>query len=216
MKKILLLFFILTLSNQFSAQSEDYKSIITVSTFSPFRDQRYNVGYIQKLSERWWIGVEIAYGADGLTPISIGNFEGKNRIFEIRPEVFYSLSPQSRLKHFVSAEVFYLNQSGKGVSGNYYERNDDYYFFDSADYRREKYGLNINYAILLHRETSWFGFMPKIGFGIRQRNISYSNMIGKVTGDPPIDGLPFDYQLNREGSNLGLNFNIDMKLIFKF
>lgn len=216
MKKILLLIFIFALSSPFSAQSEDYKSIITVSAFAPLRDQRYNVGYVRKLSERWWIGAEIAYGADGLTPINIGNFEGENRIFEIRPEVFYSLAPQSRLKHLVSAEAFYLNQSGKGVSGNYYDRNDNYYFFTSADYKREKYGFNINYSILLHRETSWFGFMPKIGFGIRQRNISYKNMIDKMPGNPSVDGLPFDYQINHEGPNLGFNFNIDMKLIFKF
>lgn len=216
MKKFLLLIFICVLSSQFSAQSEDLKSIITVSTFSPFRDQRYNIGYMRKLSERWWIGTELAYGANDLTPVDIGNFEGKNWIFEIRPEVFYSLAPQSRLKHLVSAEVFYMNQDGKDVSGNYYDRNDDYYFFNSADYKREKYGLNINYSILLHRATSWFGFMPKIGLGIRQRNISYKNMIDKIPRDPPIDGLPFDYQLNHEGSNLGFNFNIDMKLIFKF
>lgn len=216
MKKFLLLPFICFLSSPFSAQSKDFKSIITISTFSPFRDQRYNVGYIQKLSERWWIGAELAYGADGLTPINIGSSDGKNQIFEIRPEVFYSLAPQSRIKHLVSAEAFYMNQNGKGISGNYYDINDDYYSFSSADYKRVKYGLNINYSILLHRETSWFGFMPKIGFGIRQRDLSYKNMIDKIPNDPPVDGLPFDYQLNREGSNLGLNFNIDMKLIFKF
>ncbi len=216
MKKFLLLIFICLLSSPFSAQSEEYKSIITVSSFSPFRDQRYNVGYMRKVSERWWIGTEVAYGANGMTPINIGNFEGKNRIFEIRPEVFYSLAPQSRLKHFVSAEAFYLNQVGKGVTGNYYDRNEDYYSFSSADYKRIKYGLNINYSILLHKETSWFGFMPKIGFGLRHRDISYTNTIDKMPADPPIDGLPFDYHLNREGSDLLFNFNIDMKLIFKF
>ncbi|MCY0968050.1 hypothetical protein [Chryseobacterium wangxinyae] len=216
MKKFLLLIFIYLLSNPFSAQSEEYKSIITVSSFSPFRDQRYNVGYLRKVSERWWIGTEVAYGANGMTPISIGNFEGKNRIFEIRPEVFYSLAPQSRLKHFVSAEAFYLNQVGKGVAGNYYDRNEDYYSFSSADYKRIKYGLNINYSILFHKETSWFGFMPKIGFGLRHRDISYTNTIDKIPADPPIDGLPFDYHLNREGSDLLFNFNIDIKLIFKF
>lgn len=216
MKKYLLLIFICVLSNPFSAQSGDYQSIITVSAFAPLRDQRYNIGYMRKLSERWWVGTEAAYGADGLTPLNIGNFEGENRIFEIRPEVFYSLAPDSRLKHFVSAEVFYLSHVGKGVSGNYYDSNKDYYTFSSSDYKRIKYGLNINYSILLHKETSWFGFMPKIGIGLRQRDISYTNMIGRMPNDPPVDGLPFEYQLNHEGSNLRFNFNIDMKLIFKF
>jgi len=215
-RKSFFLFVFLSFFETVFAQADDYKSIITFSAFTPFRDQRYNVGYMRKMGERLWIGTELAYGENGITPVSIGNIEGKNRIFEIKPEVFYSLVPQSRLKHFVSAEVFYLNQKGSDVSGIYYDKNDVYYSFSSADYKRVKYGLNINYSILLHKESSWFGFMPKIGFGIRQRDISYNNMIGKEEDYPPKDGLPFDYHLNREGSNLRFNFNIDMKFIFKF
>ncbi|WP_185287251.1 hypothetical protein [Chryseobacterium lactis] len=215
MKKKLLLLAFFSFFTTIYAQS-DYKSILTVSAFTPFRDQRYNVGYMRKINERWWIGGELGYGTDKITPVNIGNFEGKNRIFEIKPEVFYSLAPQSRLKHFVSAEAFYLQQTGKDVSGTYYDENDVYYSFSSADYKRTKYGLNINYSILLHKESSWFGFMPKIGFGIRQRNVSYTNMTGREVDDAPRDGLPFDYQLNQQGSNLGFNFNVDMKIIFKF
>lgn len=216
MKKILLLFTFLSFFETVSAQSNDYQSILTVSAFAPLRDQRYNIGYMRKINERWWVGTEVAYGADGITPMDIGNIEGKNRIFEIKPEVFYSLLPQSRLKHFVSAEVFYLNQKGKNVSGNYYDQNDVYYSFSSADYERTKYGFNINYSILLHKESSWFGFMPKIGFGIRQRKIAYTNMTGKMEDYPPTDGLPFNYRLNEEGSNLRFNLNVDMKFIIKF
>lgn len=215
MKKKLLLLAFFSFFTTIYAQS-DYKSILTVSAFTPFRDQRYNVGYMRKIDERWWIGGELGYGTDKITPVSIGNFEGKNRIFEIKPEVFYSLAPQSRLKHFVSAEAFYLQQTGKDVSGMYYDENNVYYSFSSADYKRTKYGLNINYSILIHKESSWFGIMPKIGFGIRQRNVSYTNMTGREVDDAPRDGLPFDYQLNRQGSNLGFNFNVDMKIIFKF
>lgn len=216
MKKNLLLFTFLSFFETVSAQSNDYKSILTVSAFAPLRDQRYNIGYMRKINERWWVGTEVAYGADGITPMDIGNIEGKNRIFEIKPEVFYSLLPQSRLKHFVSTEVFYLNQKGKNVSGNYYDQNDVYYSFSSADYERTKYGFNINYSILLHKESSWFGFMPKIGFGIRQRKIAYTNMTGKMEDYPPTDGLPFNYRLNEEGSNLRFNLNVDMKFIIKF
>ncbi|MGN7866116.1 hypothetical protein [Chryseobacterium sp. 22458] len=216
MKKYLLLSIFFSFFETVYAQSDDYKSIFTVSAFAPFRDQRYNIGYMRKINERWWVGTELAYGTDKITPVTISTFEGKNRIFEIRPEVFYSLAPQSRLKHFVSAEVFYLNQTGKNISGKYYDENEVYYSFSSADYKRTKYGLNINYSILLHKESSWFGFMPKIGFGIRQKNVSYTNMTGKEEDYAPTDGLPFDYRSNRQGSNLSFNFNVDMKFIFKF
>jgi hypothetical protein len=216
MKKFLSLLFICVLLSEFSAQSEDFKSIITVSTFSPFRDQRYNVGYMRKLSERWWIGAEVGYGSDGITPFDHNDFKGKFNMFEIRPEVFYSLNPNSRLKHMISAEVFYLNHKGDHVSGNYYDENDNYYSFGSADYKRTKTGLNINYSIMLHRESSWFGFIPKIGFGIRQSDISYKNVIDREIAYEPTDGLPFQYLLNKEGSNVRFNFNIDIKIIFKF
>lgn len=216
MKKYLLISIFFSFFEIIHAQSNDYKSIVTVSAFAPFRDERYNIGYMRKINERWWVGTELAYGTSKITPVSIDHFEGKNRIFEIKPEVFYSLAPQSRLKHFVSAEAFYLNQIGKDISGKYYDENDVYYSFSSADYKRTKYGLNINYSILLHKESSWFGFMPKIGFGIRQRNISYNNMRGREEEDAPRDGLPFDYHLNQQGSNLRFNFNVDMKFIFKF
>lgn len=216
MKKTLFLFFISVLGSQLSAQSEDFKSIITVSTFSPFRDQRYNIGYMHKVSERWWLGAEVGYGCEGITPFNHNDFKGKFNMFEIRPEVFYSLNPDSRLKHLVSAEVFYLNHKGNNVNGNYYDENDNYYSFSSADYKRTKAGLNINYSIMLHKESSWFGFMPKIGFGIRQTDISYNNVMNREEGYEPTDGLPFQFLLNREGSTVRFNFNIDIKLIFKF
>ena len=69
---------------------------------------------------------------------------------------------------------------------------------------------------MLHKESSWFGFMPKIGFGIRQSDISYSNVVNREERYEPTDGLPFQFLLNKEGSKLGFNFNIDIKLIFKF
>lgn len=215
MKKVLLLA-VFIISEFYFSQNKDFKSIITVSTFAPFRDQRYNVGYMYELDNHWWVGAELAYGNSRITPPGPTYFVGENRAFEIRPEVFYSLAPQSALKHFVSAEVFYLNQTGKSFSGNYYDENNHYYSFSSADYKRTKYGLNINYGILLTKKTSWFGFMPKIGFGIRQRNISFSNIENLAEGAEPTDGPPFDFRLNREGSDLGFNFNIDMKIVFKF
>jgi hypothetical protein len=123
---------------------------------------------MRKINERWWIGTEVGYGTDGITPMDIGNFEGKNRIFEIKPEVFTVYS-SIKIETFCIRRSFLFKSKGKECFRNYYDENDVYYSFSSADYKRTKYGLNINYSILLHKESSWFGFMPKIGFGIRQR-----------------------------------------------
>lgn len=192
-----------------------YHSIITVSSFAPFRDQRFNVGYMHRLNSRWWLGTELAYGQKGMTPYNLG-FDGDYRIYEIKPEVYYSLDPKSRLKHFLSAELYYLNHSSERKNAGYYDSAGQYYTYDSADFKRIRKGLSINYSILLHRESSWFGFMPKVGIGIARRTIRYEHIQGKQFAFEGPDDLPFFPQFDREQSNMRLMVNVDMKFIFKF
>lgn len=192
-----------------------YHSIMTVSGFAPLRDQRWNVGYMHQLNKRWWIGAEFAYGQKGMTPYNLG-FEGDFKVFEIKPEVYYSLNPDSRLKHFISAELSYLNHQSERTDAGYYDSNGQYYHFTSADFKRIRQGLSINYSILLHRESSWFGFMPKIGIGIAHRSITYRNVQGKEFRPEAPDDLLFYPQFNREQSGMRFMVNLDMKFIFKF
>ncbi|MDQ1162803.1 hypothetical protein QE422_003171 [Chryseobacterium sp. SORGH_AS 447] len=205
---------------QQSTESQQYKqgnyhSILTVSGFAPLRDQRWNVGYMHQLNTRWWIGTEIAYGQKGMTPYNLG-FEGDFKIFEVKPELYYSLNPNSRLKHFISAELSYLNHRSERTDAGYYDRSGQYYDFTSADFKRIRKGLSINYSILLHRESSWFGFMPKIGIGIAHRSITYRNVEGRDPSNEPLDVFPFFTQFDREQSGMRFMVNVDMKFIFKF
>ena len=207
-----------SLSNSQSLKDQKppaYRSIITVSSFAPFRDQRLNVGYMHRLNSRWWLGTEIAYGQKGMTPYNLG-FEGDYRIYEIKPEVYYSLDPKSRLKHFLSAELSYLNHSSKRTNAGYYDSNVQYYTYDSADFKRIRTGLSINYSILLHRESSWFGFMPKVGIGIAHRSVRYNHVEGKQPTFEGPDDLRFFPNFEREQSSMRLMVNVDMKFIFKF
>lgn len=206
-------------SAQFQAsegqQQANYHSIITVSSFAPFRDQRFNVGYMHQLNSRWWLGTELAYGQKGMTPYNLG-FEGDYRIYEIKPEVYYSLNPKSRLKHFLSAELSYLNHSSERTNAGYYDSSGEYYRFDAADFKRIRKGLSINYSILLHRESSWFGFMPKVGLGIAHRSVRYDHVEGKQPSSEILDDMRFFPNFDREQSNMRVMVNVDMKFIFKF
>lgn len=193
----------------------NYHSILTVSGFAPLRDQRWNAGYMHQLNKRWWIGTELAYGQKGMTPYNLG-FEGDFKIFEIKPELYYSLNPNSRLKHFISAEISYLNHRSERTDAGYYDHSGQYYNFTSADFKRIRKGLSINYSILLHRESSWFGFMPKIGIGIAHRSITYRNIEGRDPSPEPLDAFPFFPQFDREQSGMRFMANIDMKFVFKF
>lgn len=193
----------------------NYHSVITVSSFAPFRDQRFNVGYMHQLNSRWWLGTEIAYGQKGMTPYNLG-FEDDYKIYEVKPELYYSLDPRSRLKHFLSAELSYLNHRSERTNAGYYDSSGEYYRFDAADFRRIRKGLSINYSILLHRESSWFGFMPKVGIGIAHRSVRYHHVEGKQPDFEGPDDMRFFPNFDREQSNMRLMVNVDMKFIFKF
>lgn len=202
-------------SQSYGQKKERDHSIITISGLAPLRDQRWNVGYMHKLNKRWWIGAEVAYGQKGMTPYNLG-FEGDFKVFEIKPELYYSLNPQSRLKHFISAEISYLNHRSERADDGYYDTAGQYYNYTAADFKRIRKALTINYSILLGRSSSWFGFMPKVGLGIAHRSISYHNVEGKTLSDEPIDVLPFLPEMDREQSGLRLLVNADIKFIFKF
>ncbi|MDQ1096566.1 MULTISPECIES: hypothetical protein [Chryseobacterium] len=208
------LFILLIFGGEISAQQGDYRSIITVSGFAPLRDYRWNIGYLYRLNERWWLGAEVAYGQNGITPYPIE--ENDYKIFEVKPEVYYSLAPDSRLKHFISAEFSYLNHQSKKINEDYTDGTGAYYHFQSADYERTRQAVSINYSILLHRESSWFGFMPKVGIGIAHRKITYRNIEGKEDGFEPIDVFSFLNNRDREQQGFRLHFNVDMKFVFKF
>ncbi|SEN08366.1 hypothetical protein [Chryseobacterium taichungense] len=202
-------------SPSYGQKQERDHSIITISGLAPLRDQRWNIGYLHKLNKRWWIGAEVAYGQKGMTPYNLG-FEGDFKVFEVKPELYYSLNPKSRLKHFISAEFSYLNHSSQRVNDGYYDTTGQYYNYTSADFKRIRKGLSINYSILLGRRSSWFGFMPKVGLGIAHRNISYQHVEGKTLSYEPIDVLPFLPDMDREQSGLRFLVNADVKFIFKF
>jgi hypothetical protein len=224
----LLIIFILV-ANTFSAQEKTEKpinSIITISLISPTLSYvpRLNLGYIKKINERYWAGVELGYGTNNLLSIYHENYTSIGsdyKVFEIRPEVYYDLRPNSKLKHLISAELFYINHT------DYFNRGwfDDvakniYYRHDGADYKREKYGFNLNYNLILNISKN-IALMQKLGVGFRQRVVKFSNVINQrpdlnyeesdVTLLPNTNGYANDV-----GTANAFNFNFDLKIICKF
>jgi len=225
-KKILLLL-ILSTTIAF-AQNEDKKpetSILTLGLLAPtyFYAPRWNVGYIRKIDRRIWVGLELGYGDFGS---AIGTASGDNdvifkkyKLYEIRPELYYDLSPSSKVQHLLSAELFYIHHSDV-FKDNWY-RNDAanlQYTFESADYQRHKYGININYSLFLNI-TKRLAVMPKIGFGIKHRNVQFSNVVNQQQSNAELEEGNWilssnDYRKN-EGNLTNLNFNLDIKIVYR-
>lgn len=230
MKSNFLLIALLILFGSHSLAQEkierEYNSIITFSTFSPIVNYapRWNLGYIRKIEKRYWLGVEIGYGNQNLSVnfAEEGGWIKKDyKIFEIKPEIYYDLRPKSNLKHLLSLELQYLNHLDNFKNSWYYNlENKTYYRYDLADYQRVKYGVNINYS-LIYNITKKLAIMQKTGIGFRQRNVKYSNIINKIEDEnfeesdvilvPVSNGF-----LRDNGINNSFNFNLDLKIIYKF
>lgn len=195
-----------------SAQYEDPKSMATFGLMSSFLNQRWTFGYIHKVSDRIRIGTDLGYGAKGIVVPPIENDENY-KSFEIRPAFYYSLAPDSVLKHFVGADFFFIRTDRTLTNSHFYD-DYQYYWADKFDLERKKTGANLTYSILLHKESSRIAFMPKIGFGLRNLDIKYKNLQNLSESVPPMDGLPPFTDPPREGTKF--NFDLDIKLVYKF
>ncbi len=224
--KLIILTLFITNLNFSQEKAKDFKSIATFSIFSPTISYapRWSLGYIRKIEKRYWLGVEIGYGNQNL---SVNFAEGGGwikkdyKIFEIKPEIYYDLSPKSNLKHLLSLELQYLNHLDNFKNSWYYNLDTKtYYRYDLADYKKIKYGVNINYS-LSYNFTKKIALMQKTGIGFRQRNVKYSNVINKIEDEnfeesdvilvPVSNGF-----LRDNGLNNSFNFNLDLKIIYKF
>lgn len=224
--KLIILTLFITYLNFSQEKAKDFKSIATFSTFSPTISYapRWSLGYIRKIEKRYWLGVEIGYGNQNLSVnfAEEGGWIKKDyKIFEIKPEIYYDLSQKSNLKHLLSLELQYLNHLDNFKNSWYYNLDTKtYYRYDLADYKRIKYGVNINYS-LIYNFTKKIALMQKTGIGFRQRNVKYSNVINKIEDEnfeesdvilvPVSNGF-----LRDNGLNNSFNFNLDLKIIYKF
>lgn len=224
-KFIILVFLFTNLSLAQDKSNDAPKSIITINAFSPIVSYapRWNLGYIRKIENRYWVGLELGYGNKDIS-INFaedgGWIESSYKIFEIKPELYYDLRPKSKLKHLLSLELQYLNHFDQFENNWYYDiKDNNYYKFDLADYKRIKYGININYN-LIYNITKNLALMQKVGVGYRKREVQYSSLVNKVEDEffeePDSFILPVGNGFLHDNGNLGgLNFNVDFKIIYK-
>uniref|UniRef100_UPI004049AA76 hypothetical protein n=2 Tax=Flavobacterium sp. TaxID=239 RepID=UPI004049AA76 len=223
---LLIVLLILFGSHSFAQEKieREFNSIITFSSFSPIVNYapRWNLGYIRKIDKRYWLGLELGYGSKDIS-VNFAEDGGwiKNdyKIFEIKPELYFDLRPNSKLKHLLSVEFQYVNHTDKFNNSWYFDLNDKtYYNYDFADYKRIKYGINVNYNLIFNI-TKNLALMPKIGIGYRKRDVQYSNIVNRIEDEffekegfvaPDVNGF-----LRDNGDIGGFNFNLDLRIIYK-
>lgn len=178
------------------------KSFVGLNLLSPFNmlNPRLGAGFVYGINERWKLGVDLGYG---YKKIDIYGEMGENyRLWEVRPELYYFISPWRQHERYFSAELFYINH--KDVFYNKLQ-------YDQADYQRHKYGFHLKYGMIF-RVAKHLGLNFYIGFGLRIRSNSYSNEINPVEvkdlRDFHIDGYK-DF----EEVKTGVDFSLGLKLI---
>ena len=196
---------------------------LNVSSYALTETPRWTFGYTQKISKRWWAGIEAGYGSFWLS------VHGRERdfltkdynLFELRPSVYYDLRPKSKIKHLLSAELFYIHHTDHFTNEWYYDKSGTYYEYDSADYKRIKTGVNLNLNTIFYLGKR-FVLWQQIGGGIRNRKVSYGNMVDQRVserfndGEDHLDLFGFDNHIKKEGSYIGFNFNMSLKLAYIF
>lgn len=226
-KYLLISLMILLVSHSFAQEKDkaDFNSIISVSTFSPIISYvpRWNIGYIRKVDERFWLGLELGYGNKDIAANFANNgiwFTNNYKSFEIKPEFYYNLNPKAKEKQFLSLEFQYVQHTDKFSNTWYYDQNGNtYYDYDSAAYKRRKYAVNLNYSIIVNI-TKNLALMPKVGLGYRKRVVQYSDIVNRIA-KPSFEEegfiLPdFNGFLRDNGNAGGLNFNLDLKIMYRW
>jgi hypothetical protein len=216
---LLLLLSFVTIQAQ--EQTENLKSsFITFSLTSPVLSYapRWNIGYFRILNDSFTIGAEAGYGN---SDIALNTFNAEitsdYQVFEIRPELIYTISRIGRTKRFVSAELYFLQHSDAFTTSRYYDDGKQF-SYDTADYKRTKYGFNLNYGVMINF-TKNFGMIPKFGVGLRFRDINFSNVVGKVerlnNGEENHQFPNTEGYIENAGKQLNLNVAFDIKLFFR-
>lgn len=218
--KLAYLFFLIffsVYSQERENNSENSNSYITASiwpTFDLFAP-RLRVGYVQQLAPHWKAGIDVGYGTEGLSILSLEKNTGiEYSLWEVRPEVYYILNPEAKALKYLSAELFYINQDHVFVNGAYTAENNQDFSFDRADFSRLKYGMHFKFGLFLN-VGKHFGFNFFGGLGFRIADKQYSNVINPQVGSDFLDDSPFIGPYENEGKDFRFNPSLGIKFYYK-
>lgn len=184
---------------------------------------RYNIGYGYLLNDKWELNLSLGYGNARIMPINSLNllydYGVDYKIVELRPEVKYYYRKKVKTPHFVSLEFSYIHHTDRFYRGSftYY---DVFYrvAYKEANYQRNKIAVTLNYGFDIHfnKEHS-FGLTPKLGFGMRQRNVEFSELIEPRIIEKEDDVvIIFPNQIEGDFTDFaGKRFGIDMQFTIK-
>lgn len=195
---------------------------LTTHSFAP----RWTIGYTHALNTRWLLGAELGYGRKNIV---YGVDRGSRRttsnykLFEVRPQLYYTFTENPKIRTYISLEFFYINHKDQFNNGEieYNARTEDYYevHYDQADYKRVKTGAVFNFGFY---KSVWkrLGLNPVLGVGIRNRNVTYTNIVNGQLFTPNNDEGSSIFGTNRylrqAGNEIGFELNLKLRIYYSF
>jgi len=219
MKKYLLLITLLIALQPIKAQHtenkefENQNSYLTFDLVSPilFNEiSRYTIGYVQNLPGRWKLGGSIGYGNKNINFVT----ESKTNysLIEFRPEVYYFLN--KKLPLYFSGELFYINHRETLFNDKLtFNLGNEGILFDQADYKRIKIGGVLKIGTMTHL-TDKLKLNFYCGAGVRARDNTFRNIVNPVV-DVDMKGYIINPFRRQEGTRIGLEFSLGLKLFYK-
>lgn len=202
------------------ARKDSLKSLPIASYFTidllkllPTDVPRLNIGYIYNLNNKWFVGSTIGYGTDDV----IFTNKEEYSLFEIRPQLLYNLGQGKSFHHFLSVEMFYINHKEVLRDRTLTPVNNqngaiDAIAFDLANFKRTKYGFTLNYGEYTNFSNR-LALRTIIGGGIRFKDNVYTGLVNARATES--EEWLFRDLYNREGFNVGFEFNFSLQLIYK-
>ena len=226
MKRILLLLIlVIEINSVFGQTTNEKNNYLNLNLVSPTFSYvpRWNVGYHRVLDEHFIVGTEVGFGSYGTSINDAADadwIQDQYFSFKFSPELKYIINSLEKTKMLISADLFYVYHSDNLKDRTYADQADmNFYRYESADYQRQKFGLNLNYGFILNFSDT-FGLMPKIGLGVKTRDVEFSNIKNPVVNNSFREPDTFFPTINDfltvEGLHTNVNFNFELQFYFKY
>ncbi|WP_053992610.1 DUF3575 domain-containing protein [Mangrovimonas sp. TPBH4] len=217
MKKIICSAIVLLIAStslfaQSESQNEFRNKYVTFNmiSFIYSNTPRWNFGYYHNINNHFTLGTEAGIGTHMTTKDYFS--------LEFSPEIRYILNPKGSTKKFISLEGFYIYHKEEITDYTYQSETDsNEYHYDSASYKRHKYGMNLNYGMIVNFSKRT-GIIPKVGLGIKMRNVVFSNIVNPTPYEDDNEGFIPSIRNYRkvEGYHSSVNFNFELQFFYKF
>lgn len=208
---------------QFGYSQNKLNSKVSLSLFHHLpRTPRWNIDYVYSFNERYALGMQIGYGNYTIMPLKFElidtrlPFEKDYSLFEIRPELYYSVTPRFKtMQLFASVEFLYIKHSDKLTNYSFKDPNRaGFLYYDSATYNRTKKGVNLNITSDMNINSRFF-LQVKTGLGLRLRDVQLSEIV-KTDNQSRKEVILLSQYLSEEGKDFGINFQFDIRIGFRF